>query len=95
MRASVANSVRPQHKGAVSSGEGPLQIFAEFLMAVAVWVAAVALAQFGVEVDLSRDPVPTVERVIENDRSAREKTPASAPCPEAAGVTRQGARHAV
>lgn len=72
-----------------------MQIFAEVMMAIAVWIAAVALAQFGVEVELARDPVPTVERVIEKDRSARDKKPASAPCPEAVGATGGGARHAV
>ena len=72
-----------------------MQIFAEFLMAAAVWIAAVVLAQFGVQVDLSRDSVPTVERVIERDRSARDKTPAAIPCPEAAGKADEGARHAV
>lgn len=72
-----------------------MQIIAEFLMAAAVWIAAVVLAQFGVQVDLSRDPVPTVERVVERDRSARAKTPASIPCTDAAGAPQTDPRHAV
>jgi hypothetical protein len=72
-----------------------LQIIAEFLIAVAVWIAAAVLSQFGVQVDLSRDPVPTVERVVERDPSARARTPAAIPCQDAAGAVRKDARHAV
>jgi hypothetical protein len=72
-----------------------LQIIAEFLMAVAVWIAAAVLTQFGVQVDLSRDPVPTVERVAGRDPSAQARTPAAIPCPEAAAAARKDARHAV
>ncbi len=69
----------------ITSGEGPLQIIAEFLMAAAVWIAAAVLAQFGVQVDLSRDPPPTVERV----------QPVSVPCPDATPAAGKARRHAV
>lgn len=72
-----------------------MQIIAEFLMAAAVWIAAVVLAQFGVQVDLSRDPVPTVERVAERDPSGRAMTPASTACPDAAGAPARAPHHAV
>ena len=73
----------------MTSGEGPLQIIAEFLMAAAVWIAAVVLAQFGVEVDLSRDPPPTVERVAERAQ------PVAISCPDAAPAAGKVRRHAV
>jgi hypothetical protein len=73
----------------MTSGEGPLQIIAEFLMAAAVWIAAVVLAQFGVEVDLTRDPPPTVERVAERAQ------PAAIPCPDATQAAGKARRHAV
>ena len=66
-----------------------MQIIAEFLMAAAVWIAAVVLSQFGVQVDLSRDPAPTVERVIERER------PAAIRCPEAVARSGMAVRHAV
>jgi hypothetical protein len=73
----------------ITSGEGPLQIIAEFLMAAAVWIAAAVLAQFGVQVDLSRDPPPTVERVAERVQ------PVAIPCPDASPATGKARRHAV
>lgn len=72
-----------------------MQIIAEFLMAAAVWIAAVVLAQFGVQVDLSRDPVPTVERVAERDLSDRAMRPASTGCPDAARAPARAPHHAV
>ncbi len=72
-----------------------MQIIAEFLMAAAVWVAAVVLAQFGVEVDLSRDPVPTVERVVEQNQPPLGGTPASTACPDAVRATGKTPTHAV
>jgi hypothetical protein len=54
-----------------------------------VWIAAVVLAQFGVEVDLTRDPPPTVERVAERAQ------PVAIPCPDAAQAAGKARRHAV
>ena len=73
----------------MTSGEGPLQLLAEVLLAAAGWIAAVVLAQFGVEVDLTRDPPPTVERVAERAQ------PVAIPCPDAAPATGKARRHAV
>ncbi len=69
-----------------------MQIIGEILMAVAVWIAAVVLAQFGVQVDLSRDPAPSVERVVERDPAAR---PSSAACPDAVRTPGRTSTHAV
>lgn len=72
-----------------------MQIIAEILMAAAVWIAAVVLAQFGVQVDLSRDAVPTVERVAERDPSGGPMTPTSTACPDAARAPARASHHAV
>lgn len=72
-----------------------MQIIAEFLLAAAVWIAAVVLAQFGVQVDLSRDTAPTVERVVERSPSGRATTPATRDCLDAAGTPARASHHAV
>lgn len=72
-----------------------MQIIAEFLMAAAVWIAAVVLSQFGVQVDLSRDPPPTVERVAEHDPAAQSDRPTVIPCPDAARRSGKAVQHAV
>lgn len=72
-----------------------MQIIAEFLMAAAVWIAAVVLSQFGVQVDLSRDPPPTVERVAGRDPAAQPARPVAIPCPDTAPSSGKALRHAV
>lgn len=72
-----------------------MQIIAEFLMAAAVWIAAVVLAQFGVQVDLSRDAVPTVERIAESDHSDGAFAAALADCPDAPRAPARGPGRAV
>ncbi len=71
-----------------------MQVIAEFLTAIVVWIAAVVLGQFGVEVDLRRDAPPQVERVAES-RVVHAPRVISDACPEEAAKARRGALAAV
>lgn len=67
-----------------------MQVIAEFLTAIVVWIAAAVLAQFGVDVELDRHRPPQVERVIER-RASADALAASAACPEARKLVRKEA----
>lgn len=64
-----------------------MQVIAEFLTAIVVWIAAAVLAQFGVEVDLDRHARPPIERVVE-PRAEPASRAGPDVCPEEAARAR-------
>lgn len=60
-----------------------MHIIIEFLTAAVIWVATLAFAQLGVDIDLNHQGEPTAERVVRRT-AAPVALPIAHDCPDAA-----------
>lgn len=71
-----------------------MQIIAELLSAIMLWLSAAVLSHFGVEVKLDTQRPAQVERVTERPAAGAARA-VSEPCPEAAKMVRKQTRASI